>query len=127
MTSPQPMSSSGEHLSRRAWGALLVLCGAFVSSKRLDAYYHPYDLWQQVLAIQPNNHIAHENMGDLFEKQGDLPAAMQHYREAIRIKPEHAVPHNSLGLLLLQSNDLPAALAELKEVVRLDDIGVGLC
>jgi MFS family permease len=28
MTSPQPMSSSGEHLSRRAWGALLVLCGA---------------------------------------------------------------------------------------------------
>jgi MFS family permease len=27
MTSPQPMSS-GEHLSRRAWGALLVLCGA---------------------------------------------------------------------------------------------------
>src|SRR3954454_11679236 len=28
MSSPQPLSSGGEHLSRRAWGALLVLCGA---------------------------------------------------------------------------------------------------
>jgi MFS family permease len=28
MSSPQPLSSGGEHLSRRAWGALIVLCGA---------------------------------------------------------------------------------------------------
>ena len=28
MSSPQPLSSGGEHLSRAAWGALLVLCGA---------------------------------------------------------------------------------------------------
>jgi EmrB/QacA subfamily drug resistance transporter len=28
MSSPQPLSSGGEHLSKAAWGALLVLCGA---------------------------------------------------------------------------------------------------
>ena len=38
MTSPQPMSSSGEHLSRRAWGALLVLCGALFLDENSPRY-----------------------------------------------------------------------------------------
>ena len=28
MSTSQPLSSGGEHFSKRAWGALLVLCGA---------------------------------------------------------------------------------------------------
>jgi tetratricopeptide (TPR) repeat protein len=99
---------------------LLAVCYGVVSANRVGTYLDPFELWQQVVKAQPENHIARENMGHQFEETGDIPGAIKEYREAIRLQPGFAMAHNSLGFLFIHAKAYPEAIVELREAVRND-------
>ena len=62
---------------------------------------------------------ARSNLGAVLMRQGHLPEALAHLREAVRIGPGHAQVHNDLGAALLARGEFAAAAAHLREAIRL--------
>jgi protein O-mannosyl-transferase len=85
-------------------------------------------LWNHTLAVTGENDVAHNNMGFLFLRRGELDKAISEFQTALDIRSKHSQTHYSLGAALIQSN-LGNALARkqlwdqaidhLQEAVRL--------
>ncbi|WP_410246334.1 trypsin-like peptidase domain-containing protein, partial [Arthrospira sp. PCC 8006] len=69
------------------------------------------------LALDPNDAIAHNNLGYALQQQGDLPGAIAEYKKAIRLDPNFAIAYSNLQeaerLLALRGNPLPANPTEI--------------
>jgi protein O-mannosyl-transferase len=85
-------------------------------------------LWSHTLAVTGENDVAHNNLGFLFLRSGELDKAISQFQAALNIRSRNTETHYSLGAALIQSN-LGNALARkqlwdesidhLQEAVRL--------
>ena len=85
-------------------------------------------LWNHTLAVTGENDVAHNNLGFLFLRSGELDKAISQFQAALNIRSRNTETHYSLGAALIQSN-LGNALARkqlwdeaidhLQEAVRL--------
>jgi len=85
-------------------------------------------LWNHALAVTGENDVAHNNLGFLFLRRGELDKAIGEFQTALDIRSRNSQTHYSLGAALIQSN-LGNALARkqlwdqaidhLQEAVRL--------
>jgi len=85
-------------------------------------------LWNHSLAVTGENDVAHNNLGFLFLRRGELDKAISQFQAALNIRSRNTETHYSLGAALIQSN-LGNALARkqlwdeaidhLQEAVRL--------
>src|SRR6266513_2534973 len=85
-------------------------------------------LWNHTLAVTGENDVAHNNLGFLFLRRGELDKAISQFQAALNIRSRNTETHYSLGAALIQSN-LGNALARkqlwdeaidhLQEAVRL--------
>ena len=66
-------------------------------------------LWNHTLAITTNNDMAHNSLGDLFLRRGELDSAISHFEAALEIRSRTAAAHYNLGGALIE-NTLAAAL-----------------
>lgn len=68
--------------------------------------------YQQFLQSSPEQPLAAfacNQLGNLFEQQGKIDAALQFYRQALQINPAYAEVHNNLGNLFAQQGKLKDA------------------
>ena len=113
---------------------ILAIVFSVASAERLASYRDELILWQEVLRLQPRNHMAQENVGVQLQKAGHMEAAMERYREAIRLKPDSVPAHYNLGLALLKVGKPEEAIAPFRDAARLkpgsaplrNNIGVAL-
>jgi protein O-mannosyl-transferase len=85
-------------------------------------------LWNHTLTVTGENDVAHNNLGFLFLRRGELDKAISEFQAALNIRSKNVATHYSLGAALIQNN-LGNALARkhvwdeaidhLKEAVRL--------
>lgn len=85
-------------------------------------------LWNHALAVTGENDVAHNNLGFLFLRRGELDKAIAEFQTALDIRLSNSQTHYNLGAALIQSN-LGNALARkqlwdqaidhLQEAVRL--------
>lgn len=85
-------------------------------------------LWNHTLAVTGENDVAHNNLGFLFLRRGELDKAISQFQAALNIRSRNTETHYSLGAALIQNN-LGNALARkhlwdkaidhLQEAVRL--------
>jgi len=61
----------------------------------------------------PDDAVAHFNLGYAYGESGRYQEAIESYKQAIRIDPDHAEAHNNLGNAYLQLNDRDSAPADL--------------
>jgi tetratricopeptide (TPR) repeat protein len=71
----------------------------------------------RAIAIQPTHNMAHLRLGQFEESNGNVKAAIEHYRTAISASPELAVLHRALADALAKSgskaeSEKEAALAD---------------
>ena len=67
-------------------------------------------LWNHTLAVTTNNDMAHNSLGDLFLRRGELDSAIAHFEAALEIRSRTAAAHYNLGGALIE-NTLATALA----------------
>jgi protein O-mannosyl-transferase len=67
-------------------------------------------LWNHTLAITTNNDMAHNSLGDLFLRRGELDSAISHFEMALEIRSRNAAAHYNFGGALIE-NTLASALA----------------
>jgi Tfp pilus assembly protein PilF len=110
----------------------LVLAG--VSNRRLASYDDPMTLWQEVLRVQPHNHVAHSNVGREYYDAGNIAAAGDHFRQAIQQKPDSALAHYNMALVLSKTGQRDEAINHFRLAVQyrpgspelLNNLGVSL-
>jgi protein O-mannosyl-transferase len=61
-------------------------------------------LWTHALAVTPNNDVAHNNLGFLFLRRGELDQAISHFQTALNIRSSNAEAHYNLGAALIHNN-----------------------
>ena len=54
-------------------------------------------LWQEVLQYQPNNLVAHNNLGLILTKAGRLQESIRELQTTLAIKPDYSYALNNLG------------------------------
>ncbi len=67
-------------------------------------------LWTHALAVTSDNDVAHNNLGYLSLRRGELDEAISHFNTALNIRAGNAASHYNLGHALIENN-LANALA----------------
>jgi tetratricopeptide (TPR) repeat protein len=61
-------------------------------------------LWNHTVAVTGDNDVAHNNLGFLFLRRGELDEAISEFQTALDIRSRNTQTHYSLGAALIQSN-----------------------
>jgi tetratricopeptide (TPR) repeat protein len=76
--------------------------------------------YEQRLLAEPDNCVFLNNLGVLFCKEGNYPAAREYFRMAMAEDPSYPVFHYNLGMALKGEGKLDEAEAELEKAKDLD-------
>ena len=84
---------------------------------RLDEAIEQY---RQVLAMTPDDALAHSNLGTALAAQGRLDEAIGHYEQALALAPGDADAHSNLGNALLSLDRTGEGIASLRRALDID-------
>jgi tetratricopeptide (TPR) repeat protein len=130
---------AGERRDRRVMlggVALGILCALPVAAYHQTTYWRDGEtLWTHALESNPDNFIAHYDLGDALVHEGRLDEGIARLREALRMNPDSGDAHYDLGTALLQQGRAAEAMAEFREACRINpadakahsNLGVALC
>ncbi len=98
---------------------------AAVYSRAEEAYLagrhdEALDLLKQIPAGSPESARAHNLMGLIQARRGNMALASLEFQEAVRADPNFAQAHNNLGMIYLQEGRLELAQASFQSAVRDD-------
>ncbi|MGD0520247.1 MAG: tetratricopeptide repeat protein [Terracidiphilus sp.] len=90
--------------------------------------------YRQVLAADPNNSMAHNNLGIVLGRKGLMQEALKEFRLSLAIKPDQATVHANIGFILGETHHFPEAVEEYNKALQLNpadahahnDLGVAL-
>ncbi len=101
--------------------AILVLCFFWeISQKQVRYWKNDFSLFGHALAVTENNFIAHNNLGNLYIKEGDRKNAIMHFQQSIAIQPGNVMAHHNLGNVYMEQNQLSDAVHHFSQVILLD-------
>jgi tetratricopeptide (TPR) repeat protein len=117
-------SQEEEFYSRKAVAARpddlksrLYLANSLTEQNKLDEAAKE---WRQALVIDPNNYVAHYNLGVIFERQGSTDQAIKELRISLDLQPKQPSAHTIIGKLYSQTHQLPQAAEEFAQTVQLN-------
>jgi tetratricopeptide (TPR) repeat protein len=65
----------------------------------------------------PNDFTAQYNLAAMLQAQGEIAAALDHYRAAVRLRPDDAMANNALGGALLAAGQTAEAMIPLRSAI----------
>lgn len=74
---------------------------------------------QTAIKSDPDNGIAHFNLGVAFDQQGNLQRAQGEWQQAARLRPDSPDPQRSLASLALRKDDMSMLQQAADELVRI--------
>lgn len=77
--------------------------------------------FRRAVAADPDDALAHANLGSALSELGDAEGAIREYREALRLKPDDSLSHFNLGVVLAGRGDDEGAIREYEEALRGND------
>lgn len=78
------------------------------------------EAFRQMVAADPEEPIAHMDLGTALLQMGDVGGALARYRESLRLSPGNPRLHYNLGLVYTLQKAYPKALEHYRNAVELD-------
>ncbi len=100
--------------------ALLLLFYAFTIKSRARIFRKDYHLWTNTSKIAPYDAVAHNAIGEIFERRGLVRWAKMAFQKAVDADPNFAEARNNFGTALGMSEQYDSALVQIKEAIRLN-------
>ncbi|HBI15424.1 MAG TPA: hypothetical protein DDY20_07925 [Desulfobulbaceae bacterium] len=93
------LGERGRTWNRVMAAAACVLLTVFsvLSWQQAGRWRSSRSLFEHAVSIYPGNWVAHNNLGDALDRQGNTQEAIDRYRTALRIKPDYARASYNLG------------------------------
>jgi tetratricopeptide (TPR) repeat protein len=107
---------------------LFVACGmalalsTFQACRQTATWRDTYSMTEHALRLNPNNDIAHSQLGGAFLADGNIAKAEVHFRRAIEINPTKRLEcYSNLGVILLDRGEPEAAARQFRQALAYDD------
>jgi len=111
-------------ISRRTiiTATVIIICSLSILCFRQIGYWrNSIALYDHSLAVEPENPLLLNNLGEVLMKTSRRPEAIIHLRKAIKIQPWHVDAHTNLGQLYIDRGQLDEAVKQLQLAIDLDD------
>ena len=105
-------------ISAAAAGAIILLMTA--AWVQVGFWQNSLTLFKHAIEVTENNYMDHNNLGNIYFRQGKLEQAIKHYSEALRINPGFALAHNNMGAAMLRSGKIEEALFHFRQATILE-------
>jgi protein O-mannosyl-transferase len=90
--------------------AAAVLIALGLLTWRQGGIYKDHEtLWRETLRRNPNTWLAHNNLGFILERQGEIDKAIGYYRRAIELEPNQDKAYSNLAYVLISRGQLDEA------------------
>jgi Tfp pilus assembly protein PilF len=99
--------------------SILVLFAAF-SYRQVSHWQNSLTLFQHAVRVDPDNDVAHNNLGAAYYQDGQVPKALFHFLEALRIQPGYQAAHDNLDAGLIRMGHGQQLEVKLAELIRLN-------
>ena len=76
-------------------------------------------LWTHALKVDPDNYVAHNNLGLFVGSNGNLETALTHFRRALEIRPMYVEAVNNIGTALSRMGRTREAIVEYEKALEL--------
>lgn len=76
-------------------------------------------LFRHALEVNPNNGIAHNNLGAALGAQGKISEAIYHFSESVRITPDNKEAWQNLGFAMELQGKIPEAIQYYKKALAI--------
>jgi protein O-mannosyl-transferase len=96
--------------------ALLVVCTWI----QVGYWHDSKTLWRHTLEVDPENYLAHQDLGVVLAREEAWDAAIEHFQHAARIDPSRDLPHVSLGDAFAHKGMMDRAIDEYREGLSLN-------
>ncbi|HEY5998414.1 MAG TPA: tetratricopeptide repeat protein [bacterium] len=93
---------------------------ALIATHQVEYWRTNEALFRHALAVTKDNWIAHSFLGWKARRDGDVQAAIGHYREAVRINPSSSDMRFNLGLALIDAGNAVEAAGEVRAALLFD-------
>ena len=97
--------------------ALAVFGG--LTWQRAQVFHDDETLWQDTLRKNPAAVLAHNNLGTIYLRRGQLERALVHLQQAVQLSPDYAQIQNNLGIALARLNRQDEAVSHFDAALRL--------
>ena len=77
-------------------------------------------LWSKTVEQSPNSALAHNNIGVVYQKQGNIDLAIDVYKQAIALNPNYAEAYNNLGLVYQSQGKTKLAVEAYQKALALN-------
>ena len=84
--------------------AIAIVCVGVRAFVQVSYWKNSETLWSHTLAVTSDNDVAHNNLGFLFLRKGELDKAISQFQAALDIRSRNSETHYSLGAALVQNN-----------------------
>lgn len=74
-----------------------------MSLKALEQFDEAIDCYQTALSLYPESAEAHFNLGNAFQENNDLKAAIESYTKALEINPDYREAKSAMGSALIRA------------------------
>ena len=106
-----------------AVACLVALAGlSVVTVRTVSLWRDTWTLFSHALEVTRENPVAHQNLGDVLLKDGQVRGALRHFAEVVRIAPGFGDAHNKLGVALARSGRYDEAIAQFRMALAIEDI-----
>jgi tetratricopeptide (TPR) repeat protein len=102
-------------------GAILVfaICIGF-TWVQIGYWRNSKALWSHTLRVDPDNYVAHHNLGSLLTQEGALDEAAEHLSRAAAADPHGGLSHYALANLLAHQGRVDDAIRYYSEALRIN-------
>ena len=100
-----------------AWPAYNNLGNVWLAEGQLD---QARPMFEQALALRPDDPEAHNNLGIVLKRTGHLHEAMNQYQLALASDPDYAEAHNNLGNVLLVTGHVEEARDHYERALKIN-------
>ena len=99
----------------------VVLAFSVMTVHRLAAYESPVTIWRDAVLHQPDDPMAHYNLGVALVDAGGPPReAMTQFEYALRLDPQHTGALDNLGMLLNRRGRSREAVTQLERALTIE-------
>ena len=100
----------------------MVLIGAYSmrTVSRNEDWHNRERLWRATVKASPQSHKAHNNMGDVYSKKGNVLMSLWSFKKAVTLRPAFAEAWHNLGFTYWRLGKAKEAIAGFKKALELN-------
>ncbi|MBI5806364.1 tetratricopeptide repeat protein [candidate division TA06 bacterium] len=90
------------------------------TSRYINVFANAQSCWESAVKSSPSSPFSHNNIGVIYQKEGKLDQAKEHYLQATKLNTNWAAPYSNLGLIFEMEKETDQAVKYYLKAINLE-------